>query len=1301
MKRRILAFLLVFTLAGATVALALLGNPSVDYYLQGVIVEQAQRQLGVLLTVGSMERNLLLTRFTLQDVRLRDLEDRKREISLRRLVVSLDPLAFFRGTLSIRELRLEGLDLQVAREADGRLSVEPLFPFWERASKAEPGSGRPLQVRFGEVVLSDISVRYRDVPAGLSVRLESVRARLFRGRFDPVDRHSVSITARKGQVEWKAFPPGRSLAVEGLQAVLTITPQEIYVARLNVNSRPLALEASGKLPLDPQGVVSGSLDISLTLEEMPWLVGGQGKVSIQGRIDGHPADPSFRGTLKSALVKIDGRALEEISGDLALDLSGGSVSKAGVKYRGERFSAGMNVAFTAGLPFTLDLSTSSYPLENILKEWGGSTIALSGGVAAEVRVQGKLGGPILEGPLSISSNGSVKLYLPQDRFRDIRFEAAAGLSQRSLLVERLSLESDSLAFSGSGRLAADASSFRFEGEEADLTTWSFLPKLAGLAGRASFRGDLSGTLAAPEAAVEVAIADLAYGPYSADSLETHLDVDRSGVSCPLGSVKKGNSVVTVIGHLPWDLSVQEAWLTLEVPRGSIEEGLMAASLDLPVSGEVTARLEMAIGAEAWRGSGVVDLADLSAYGEKAEKLSLDLSFGKGQIRVNRFDMVKGGGRSFGEGKLEGGRFTVRLETVDPAPLAAMNFLKLLKVPMTGETQMIVEGSGKLDGTEIAAAATLSWDQMNFEGRPWRSGKGTFRLRDRNLEVQAELLDGLYSGKATVALEEEFPFSAAIKTTGQITRQDLNDFLGIGIPAEQASGQLVAQASAEGYLSDLKRTEVEGIIVDADITIRGLSFVPRKPLPFIYRPDTGITFTDLNLKSGESLTEGSLRIGPGGIIEGNVKGEVDVSGFGYLRPTVNSFTGRCGVQLKIAGSLSHPDLSGFVDLKKVTCVAHLPFAMEVADLSGRMEVVKDRLRIADVRGSVGKGTLAMEGDLYFSNFNLKQGDLRWKADGVTVAFPEGLTTVNRAQLELRFGEGKGILRGSVLMDEGQYRRQIDIDNLLALIGESRASGAAAADETVTGGEWLALDVQMRTVRPLDVDLKLLRGTASGSLHLQGTAARPVLSGRMDTEAGTILYRGHSFAVSHGFVGFFNPKVIEPSFDFTGRTTVTGYDREGEVRDYVVELLAVGVPSKFRLKLVSEPPLSEVDTISLLTWGAVGEQALQSRGLTTEEAALLLTRELTGFLESGIERITGFDRVVINPSAISSSGQRSARVRVDKRLGERLSLTYSTSILTGEEQEVTLRYRLTDRLSFVGEQRGEAAYGLDLDFTFEIR
>ena len=305
-----------------------------------------------------------------------------------------------------------------------------------------------------------------------------------------------------------------------------------------------------------------------------------------------------------------------------------------------------------------------------------------------------------------------------------------------------------------------------------------------------------------------------------------------------------------------------------------------------------------------------------------------------------------------------------------------------------------------------------------------------------------------------------------------------------------------------------------------------------------------------LRSGGSVIGGTLRIAPDAGIEGSVDGSIDLEGLTFLKPTVDSFSGQASIQLKVAGSLTEPVLNGSIELFGTECVAHLPFDLSVSELEGKLEIVGNRLRIAEIRGNPEGGKLWMSGDLFMSGFKPVQGALLWKAEAVPISYPEGLDTVNRADLGLKFSDGRGFLRGTINMDLGTYQREVDLDNLIALIGENNTEEEDLQRENGenTEGNWLSLDVEMVTSSPLRVEIKLVRGEAAGNLHLRGTASAPVLTGRLEMTEGSIEYRGHVFEVTSGLVGFLNPKQIEPSFDFSGRTEVTGFDREGVVTDY---------------------------------------------------------------------------------------------------------------------------------------------------------
>ena len=209
MKRRILAFFIVVVLTGATVGVKLASSPEVDRWLRRMIVQQAEKHLGVHVSLGEIERNLFLTKISLSDVTLRDLKGSGKSITAVRMTVHLDPYAFIRGTVAVRNLRMEGLFLEVRRSLEGEILIEPLFPFWQSSAKGD-GKVTPLRFSLGDVSLLNVGLSFTDVQAGFKVQLEDVNILLSRSRFDPPDYRSISLRAKSGKLNWKAFPKGKA-----------------------------------------------------------------------------------------------------------------------------------------------------------------------------------------------------------------------------------------------------------------------------------------------------------------------------------------------------------------------------------------------------------------------------------------------------------------------------------------------------------------------------------------------------------------------------------------------------------------------------------------------------------------------------------------------------------------------------------------------------------------------------------------------------------------------------------------------------------------------------------------------------------------------------------------------------------------------------------------------------------------------------------------------------------------------------------------------------------------------------------
>jgi hypothetical protein len=1300
LKRRILVFFILLFLIGLTVGLKLATSPEVDQWLQRFVLQQLEKNLHVKASLGGFEKNLLMTRVTFTEVILEDLAGSGRSITTSRLVIEIDPYAFLRGTLHLKSVQLEGVSLNIIRRMDGSIGVEPLFPLWlgERGGDVKPVV--PMKFEIGEVTLIDGDVTYQDEPAGLLVTMSDVVIVLSQGRFNPKDLRNIGVRSRKGKFQWRALPAGESIEIESFRANLVYTPDALAVSRLKMAAGPFVMELSGRIPFKRDNEVNGEISLGVDLGRLPWMLPDSGgEVTLTGSAGGTLGDPSFRGQLAGEKFRFSGRDMEKLQADIHVDARGCEIRNAGVHYRGEKVNGTLSLVFKRGMPFRLEAGTRNYPLIKLAEEIRSMEFPLGGEVSTTVRISGNLSG----GASSISLGGEMNLPLGRGSATTAQFNLAGKYLSGELKDLDLEISAGNFRLLADGSLTAAGPDLMVKASQDDFEYWNDIPAVSSLKGSGELDAQVTGKWNDVKAKIDATARNVWWGDYTADTVRIHVDVDRNGVSMPMVSVETGSSTLVGQADIPWSRKPQGYRLSMEITDGRIEDLLVSAGLDPLITGQIMGRVEASLTDNGWEGSADALIQDGRVLEEDYDQISMSGVYSRDKAFIKQLDILKADRRIQGSGQIADGRFEADFKSLDPVLLESIVYLRKLKVYLSGNVDMETSIRGKMDGTDLALDTGLVWEQISFDGRTWQGGVADLKIRDRRLVGESTLLDGIFNAKVNVELDGDFPFSGSINTGKVADRDALNNLLGVHIPADTVSGNLKAEAEAVGILKNLRRTEVIGTINHTDLWIKGIHFRAPESVGFTYYPETGIRFIDATLWSGESIIAGTLLIAPDTAIEGNLNGSVDLQGFAFLKPTVDGFSGQSLVELQVSGTLAAPVLNGSIRLRGARCTAHIPFDLPVTEVAGELEIVGNRLRSERLTGESDGGLIRMEGDLILQRFKPVQGELRWKAEGVPVSFPDGLITYNRADIVLRFSDELGVLRGTVSMDEGRFTRQVDIDNLIGLIGErsSLVKNGSENDRRDQGGDWLTLDIEMETATPVVVDIKLLRGTARGNLYLQGTASRPVLAGRMEMEEGTIEYRGHTFNVISGSVGFFNPTRIEPAFDFSARTEVTGLDRDGTVTDYTVDLLAAGVPEKFRLDLVSSPPLSEIDIVSLLTWGAVGEQAFASRsGLSAAEATLLLTRELKGTLETGVRQLTGFDRVVINPSAVTSSGERTTRIQVDKKLSDSFYLTYSTPVLTSAEQEVLLKYRISDSFSLIGEQTGEEEYGLDLDFQFQI-
>jgi translocation and assembly module TamB len=283
-----------------------------------------------------------------------------------------------------------------------------------------------------------------------------------------------------------------------------------------------------------------------------------------------------------------------------------------------------------------------------------------------------------------------------------------------------------------------------------------------------------------------------------------------------------------------------------------------------------------------------------------------------------------------------------------------------------------------------------------------------------------------------------------------------------------------------------------------------------------------------------------------------------------------------------------------------------------------------------------------------------------------------------------------LTGDIDLIKAKYTKKVEFSSFILGLREIKES----PDKYPEFLEKTEINIHVAGLENIIIDNNIARTPVNINLNVMGTIAKYGLIGRIEADEGNIYFRGNEFEVLKGSsVEFIEANRISPVFHILAETYISSY---------YIKMVLDGTMDRFDLSLFSDPPLSEVDILSLLTFGQVkgGEQGFAS-GLAASEAASLLTGNLQGEVQEEFKNITGFERFEIEPHT-TRTGSFSPKVTVGKRLLEdKLFVIYSTSIGTTEEHVIKLKYNVNKNVSIEGSRNEIGSAGGDLKYRFEFK
>lgn len=854
-----------------------------------------------------------------------------------------------------------------------------------------------------------------------------------------------------------------------------------------------------------------------------------------------------------------------------------------------------------------------------------------------------------------------------------------------------------------GRIEADdRTDLAVEGESSDLRATDDLAlrvrkalgtveaRLAGFTGRGSARGRWLGTLVEPVFEGRASGVDVGYLDVDWGRAEWAGSADPYEVRSHSLVLRKGPGALWLDGRVELGIYGEDDFLDVAAriedwPAADFVEALRW-DLDLTglVSGETTVNGRFSLP----RGSARLRARAGRYYGVPYDEAEVVATFlgtdftGRGVARL-------GGGEVRFDGTLaEDGYYDGRgtLENVD---LAAF-------FPDLPEA---VRPSGRLRGQALLqgplARPRLVADLSSPRIFLGDEGVGALTATLRGTGDGDVVLDGrCRSGRLDLALAGTVgaaePYRADLRLVAEDTTVD---------PFARVSFPRLTQALGVAVTGDARLTGplLEPRALRAEVNLTRLEarlpeFLLRNPRPVVARLQDGRASIDGLHLSGEGTDlalEGSAGVLGEGELDLTLRGAADLQILGAVTPRLRG-RGDARLNLAVRGTRTAPRLDGRLDLAGAGLrVRGFPHGLE--NVRGSVTFDEKTALFREVTGTLGGGDVRLEGQAAYGSGRLEAYDVRLSGRSLALRYPEGLRSVLDGELRL-FGDGeRQWASGEIDVRQALWTRRYDLASELM-------AARAELEQSASLSEGVQLDLKLRAPGTLRVDNNLATLQARAELDLQGTSNAPIVLGRAEVDRGRVYFQGNTYVIRQGTLVFANPHRVDPVFDIEAET---------RLRAYRVTLRMNGTLDRVSPTLTSDPPLTPVQILTLLTGAEApslaeaqtGQARLAASGAATLAAGRL--SEEVG-LERGAERYLGLNRFSIDPSIVKGTQtDPTARLTVGKRITPDLNVVYSQDLRGTEERIFSVEYTFSDRLSLLLTRSEPGGVGFDVRFRHTNR
>jgi len=753
-----------------------------------------------------------------------------------------------------------------------------------------------------------------------------------------------------------------------------------------------------------------------------------------------------------------------------------------------------------------------------------------------------------------------------------------------------------------------------------------------------------------------------------------------------------------------------AELDLAVALVNADSSAVAKLLGIDLTGIAWADGRVTGSGAEWRFDGDVHGRDVTIFGEELARvegcLHLD-EHGATMVELDGLPAATAATGRWVRGDLEAGKglFELALRGRD-LPLDAIHYLDPWPfLAGRGTVAFAIHGPAPLrfdiDGDLSEASA---WD---IPVAPLRIA---VRVADQKASWEATAVGGDLTGRGEVALTGARP----VQGEGQfhdLPLERLRHFLPRLLAEREPTGVATGHYRVSGTSEPIDGLVIEATIDDVAVHAVGREFTAAgQPITVRWRK-MGIEFDDLQLTGGGVEIDLLGRVGVDGALQLTLQAEIAANTVAEAVPWCAKSEGQVAIFADIGGMATAPDLSGgaVVDGLEIPLPA---LGLHIGALSAEAVFSGGQILVDRVRADVGGGTLTGEGFALFADGRVDHVVFDGRVVGVEIERFGAHAKVN-GELQIRGEPTAPLIAGDLIVGEFIYDRPIDA----ATLGRGLTSREPMPGASAPPGP--TLDLRLRAPETIVVRNNLLDLRLGGQLNLVGPLAAPGLLGALTGSNGTFHLRDRDLLLNAVSITFVDPEGIEPILEVQGETVLRGLQvtpaqlgQQGErfeaggARNYYVTFMVAGPLDDLSIRASSTPPLDEGFILASLMGSTIGGElgeTATNRFVSILSGGLrkgLGSTPVASLFEAPLEQLLRFDRIDIDPFAVSRTNVVSPRLTLGRDLSERLALIYSTSFVANEEPLIELQYRLSDKWQLLGNKNEIGSLGADLRYEFRF-